>query len=100
MGSTQSIPADIAACEPLQLSDSLHTTSSSVNDGHWLRSKSWWPGSWCYEGTVCSADRIRSLDGWALRYGGPGSCSQNGYSHVTNAVSLGAESGQWSDGHD
>ena len=106
MGSSQSKPNNVDECGVLPLSAGLGaaagaTTSAptGVNNGHWLRTKSFWPGDWCYEGSVCGNGRLRSLDGYNLKYGGLGTCAQAGYTRPTDQATLTDQTGQWFDWH-
>jgi len=102
MGSSQAKPESLAECNAVDFTNSIGTTTvSSINDGHWLRGKSWLPGAYCYDGTICAKkdDHIRSLDGWKVTYGGPGTCAQGGWSVNTDGVALDTKQGQWHDWH-
>ena len=108
MGSSQSKPGNLDDCgvlyKSLRMPGGSEVTASGkpandVNVGHWYRHKSFWPGVWCYDGAVCGNGRLRTLDGWNVTYGGPGSCLQAGYTNATGAVELETATGQWYDWH-
>ena len=90
MGSSDSRPASVTECIPVPSS-----SSSNPSTGHWLRQRRWLPGMWCYEGSVCSKDRQRSLEGYTVFYGGPQTCNQAGYATTWGSEDRFDTTGTW-----
>uniref|UniRef100_A0A7S4C7D5 Uncharacterized protein n=1 Tax=Eutreptiella gymnastica TaxID=73025 RepID=A0A7S4C7D5_9EUGL len=77
MGNSDSKPANAMECLPQPVTGANAGATGST--GHWLRKRHWLPGMWCYEGSVCTRDRLTSLEGYTVYYGGPQTCGQAGY---------------------
>ena len=87
--SADKLPADEKEC-------GLDKTFKNV---HWVRGKRFWPGTWCYDGDVCAAGRIRALNGDVITFHGPGSCKQAGFDQPAGYENKFGGEGKWSQGH-